>query len=374
MKLNSLLLSLPLLFSGSSSLTAGDLPLHLLQLPDGMQVSVVAEVPNARQMALAQDGTLFVGTRRDGRVFVLQDKDQNGHYEQRTALAQGLNLPSGVAIRGNDLYVAEVNRIWRYPNLIPYQGQSVEPELYFDQLPDKSAHGWKYLSVGPDQALYFGIGAPCNICRSNDQRFASLVRLGTDKQLSIFAQGVRNSVGLAWHPNSNQLWFTDNGRDWLGDNLPSCELNVVTRPGQHFGYPFVHADNLPDPEFGAQAQGPYQTPAYLLGAHKAPLGLTFYTPATQATARLPGLNQNSLLIAEHGSWNRSQKTGYQVVRVDVNGSEAVSYQPFITGWLQGETAWGRPNDLVVDPRGHLLISDDQAGVIYRIKPLPDQPK
>ncbi len=368
MKLNSLLFMLPFLFSGSSSLTAGTLPLHLLQLPEGMQVSVAAEVPNARQMALAADGTLFVGTRRDGRVFVLQDLNQDGVFEQRTELARGLNLPSGIAISGNDLYVAEVQRIWRYPNLLPYHGQTVTAELYFDQLPDKSAHGWKYLTVGPDQALYFGIGAPCNICLSDDPRFASLVRLGQDKTLSIVAHGVRNSVGLAWHPETKQLWFTDNGRDWLGDDLPSCELNVVTQPGQHFGFPYVHADNLPDPEFGAKASGSYQTPAYLLGPHKAPLGLSFYTPAADARTPLPGLNSNSLLIAEHGSWNRSQKIGYQVVQVQTEGSKIQNHRVLISGWLQGETAWGRPNDIEVEPNGHLLISDDMAGVIYRITP------
>lgn len=350
--LNSLLLALPLSLS-----TPPQLP--LLQTPEGLTVEVVAEVPNARQMALAEDGTLFVGSRGAGHVYAVQDRDQDGIYEHKQQLAVGLNLPTGLALRGNDLYVAEVHRILRFPNILPLPARKPQPEVYFDQLPTERHHGWKYLKVGPDNALYFNIGAPCNICLKPDP-FATLVRLGQDKQLKVIARGIRNSVGFTWHAN-NRLWFTDNGRDHMGDDLPSDELNVLTKEGQHFGYPFEHADQVNDPVYGSQGMDDYQTPAYNLGAHVAPLGLTFYQGE-----HLPETDVNTVFIAEHGSWNRSSKVGYRVVKLQVDGDKVIDHQIFVQGWLQGEQHWGRPADVLVDHQGRLLISDDYAGLIYRI--------
>ncbi|MCP4597989.1 MAG: sorbosone dehydrogenase family protein [Neptuniibacter sp.] len=348
---------------------ANGLELEQLQLPDGLKIEVVATAPNVRQLALAQDGTLFAGSRRAGNVYAFIDKDKDGKYEETIEIASGLNLPSGVAVEGNDLYVAEVQRILRYKNILPLkqnigsqnsQKNLPEPEIYFDELPDKRHHGWKYLKFGPDGALYFNIGAPCNICLP-EEPFATLVRLDQQKNLSIIASGVRNSVGFTWHPTTEKIWFTDNGRDFLGDNQPSDELNRLEEYGQHFGYPFIHASGVKDPTFGGQAFGNYQLPAYDLGAHVAPLGLTFYTDNN-----LPGADENTLFIAEHGSWNRSSKVGYRVVKLQIRDGKVIDHQPFIEGWLQGEDHWGRPNDVIVAEDGSLLVSDDYADVIYRI--------
>ena len=339
-----------------------------LTLPEGLKIEVVAQADNARQLALSADGkVLFAGSRKVGRVYLLEDKDNNGSFESSTVLAEHLNMPSGVALRGSDLYVAEVHRILRFKNILPLNKTLPKAEVYFDQLPNKRHHGWKYLKVGPDGALYFNIGAPCNVCLS-DSPFASIVRLDTQQKLSMIAQGVRNSVGLAWNPLTKNLWFTENGRDYLGDDQPSDELNTLSKPNQHFGYPYIHANNVEDPRFFAQREATdYQPPEYLLGAHVAPLGMTFYTPPKHTPA-LEGLNEHSLIIAEHGSWNRSNKVGYRLVKLQIEEGKVLDHQPFITGWLEGERHWGRPNDVIVDPNGHLLISDDYAGVIYRVSP------
>lgn len=342
------------------SLSAPAIDLGQLTLPDDHQITIAARATNVRQMALGSDGTLFAGSRKEGKVYAFQDRDNDGRYEQRTLIASGLTMPSGVAIKDNDLYVAAVDKIWRYRNITPLKSPLPQAELLFDQLPDNRHHGWKYLKFGPDQLLYFNIGAPCNICLS-PAPFATIARLNPNSTLELIAQGVRNSVGFDWHPETRHLWFTDNGRDHLGDDQPSDELNRLTAPGQHFGYPFIHAADIPDPDFSVSSMDKYQPPAYNLGAHVAPLGMTFYTGNT-----LPRADQNTLFIAEHGSWNRSKKVGYRVVKLRIAQGKVVSHQPFISGWLQGEEHWGRPNDLIVDRDGSLLISDDYAGVIYRV--------
>ncbi len=359
----TLLLSMPVTH-------AAKLPLERLKLPDGLQISVVARVNNARQMALAErPGILFVGSRRAGTMTALQDNDGDGIYEQQFRIARGLNLPSGITLRGNDLYVAAVDRILRYPGVAQRLDNPPKPQLITDQLPDETHHGWKYLKFGPDGWLYLNVGAPCNICLSEDPRFASLLKLNVETgEQQIVAHGVRNSVGFTFHPVDNSLWFTDNGRDHLGDNRPDDELNRLTRPGLHFGYPFLHGNDVWDPLYGKQGDrtpGAYQLPVAQLGAHHAPLGLTFYTGHS-----LPGLTRNSLFIAEHGSWNRSSKVGYRVTRIETEEGRVVSQQPFISGWLQGQRHWGRPVDVVVDHDGSLLISDDYAGAIYRVKTTP----
>ncbi|BBB24648.1 PQQ-dependent sugar dehydrogenase [Amphritea japonica] len=350
-----------LLYSLSHASLA-DLPLERLRLPAGYTLSVVAEVDNARQIALGEPGTLFVGSRRAGKVYRLRDSDGDGIYEQQEILLKRLNMPSGIAYRDGDLYIAAVNQILRITDAGTQPQRPVATELITDYLPDIKHHGWKYLKFGPDGELYFNLGAPCNICLSDDPRFASILKLNlqTTRQ-TIVAHGVRNSVGFAWHPSSHELWFTDNGRDHLGDDQPDDELNRLSEPGQHFGYPYVHAGDIPDPALHqGQSFSDYQSPVLKLGAHVAPLGLSFYTGN-----QFPDANQNSLFIAEHGSWNRSSKVGYRVVQVDTSATP-ITQRVFIEGWLQGESAWGRPVDIVTDRDGSLLISDDKAGVIYRV--------
>lgn len=339
-----------------------EVDLSLLELPDGHKIEVVAQAQNVRQLAQSYDGTLFAGSRRAGNVYALVDKNRDGNYESTILISSGLNMPSGVAVKGNDLYVAEVERILVFKNILPLDENNLPPAtVYFDRLPNKRHHGWKYLKFGPDGLLYFNIGAPCNICLP-EHPFATLVRLTETKRLEVIASGVRNSVGFTWNPNSKKMWFTDNGRDHLGDDLPSDELNRIDTLKQHFGYPYMHANNVNDPIYGKQGNNiTVSPPAYELGAHVAPLGLTFYTGNT-----MPESNTNTLYVAEHGSWNRSEKSGYRIVKLQIENGEVVSHQPFIQGWMRNEEYWGRPNDIIVDQDGSLLISDDYAGVVYRI--------
>lgn len=339
------------------------LPLAQLTLPPEYRIDLAARVTDARQMALADNGVLFVGSRRAGRVVALTDRDGDGYYEQQHLIADGLTLPSGVAVRGADLYVAALNRVLHYPGVADHPDKPPQALTITDRLPDSTHHGWKYLKFGPDGWLYLNVGAPCNICRRSDPRFATLLRIDpATGQQEVYASGVRNSVGFAWHPQDGSLWFTDNGRDHLGDDQPDDELNRTDRAGLHFGYPFEHGHGIADPLYGEQGQGPFQRPVLGLGAHVAPLGLTFYSGS-----QFPGATPDTLFIAEHGSWNRSLKVGYRVVKVETAAGRVVSHTPFISGWLQGQRHWGRPVDVMVDRDGSLLISDDFAGAIYRVR-------
>jgi glucose/arabinose dehydrogenase len=337
-------------------------PLQQLLLPPGFQIELITQsVPNARQMALSDAGVLYVGTRRAGNVYAVTDWRDPAKLRVRN-IATGLKMPSGVAWHAGSLYVAALDRVLVYPAIDERLDLLPEPEILTDTLPDKRHHGWKYLSVGPDGALYLPIGAPCNICESADARFASIQRLDINTgSTSIYASGVRNSVGLAWHPDSGELWFSDNGRDMLGDDVPADEINRVKTPGGHYGYPFIHAGTLADPKFGkGRSAADYVPPELLVQAHAAVVGLDFYTGA-----RFPSSYHNALFIAEHGSWNRSTKVGYQV-SVVLETTDGLRLLPFVSGWLQGQDSWGRPNDVLVTPAGDLLISDDQLGAIYRV--------
>lgn len=339
------------------------LPLEQLQLPPGYQIQVAAEVPNARQMAFSPEGILYVGTRRDGRIFALQDLDGDQRYETRHTLMSDRRMPNGIAWSNGDLYVAELTQLVRLPNVDTHLSTPPAPEPVLTGLPDITHHGWKYLKQGPDGAFYFTLGAPCNVCLESDPRFASIMRFDPNtEEAKPWAQGVRNSVGFAWHPKDQSLWFTDNGRDHLGDDQPDDELNRAERGGLHFGFPFRHARDVIDPEFGAGTETlKTQTPVALLGAHVAALGISFYT-----ANQFPDTPETTLFLAQHGSWNRSSKVGYRVMRIETEGDQVSSVEPFVTGWLQGQKAWGRPVDVLVEPDGDLLISDDQAGVIYRV--------
>lgn len=336
-----------------------------LSVPPGFSIEKLNfDVPNARQMALSPAGTLFVGTRREGKVYAIPRALSDADAPVITLFAD-LTMPSGVAVHQGDLYIAAVSQILKVENIEQKLQANPAHSVLVNNLPTETHHGWKYIKFGPDGALYVPVGAPCNICLSEDERFASLLRMDpTTGESQIWARGIRNTVGFAWHPKDSALWFTDNGRDMLGDDIPPEELNVISKPGEHFGYPFMHSTDIKDPEFGdhAQAKGLTMTPPKLnIQAHSAALGMTFYN-----AQQFPKSYQNTLFIAEHGSWNRSSKVGYDVSMVTADDLGQLQRQPFITGWLIDESAWGRPNDVIVAPDGSLLVSDDQQGVIYRV--------
>jgi glucose/arabinose dehydrogenase len=346
-----------------------DVQLDKLKLPEGFSIDVwAAEVPNARSMAVSESGIVFVGNRQEKNVYALVDENGDGKADSKYVLANDLRMPNGVAIKDGDLYVAEVSRILRFKDI---ENNLAKPsyEVVYDGYPDEAHHGWKFIAFGPDGMLYIPVGAPCNICVSEDPIFASITRLDVSKpgaKPEIFANGVRNSVGMTWHPETKELWFTDNGRDMLGDDTPDCELNKATALGQHFGYPYWHAGTIKDPEVGSEGKEAsfYTAPEAKLGAHTAPLGLRFYTGD-----QFPATYKNQLFIAKHGSWNRSQKSGYEVILARLDAAGKVSAQEvMVSGWLDQATqeAWGRPVDVQQLADGSLLISDDVANCIYRL--------
>ena len=346
-----------------------DVQLDKLQLPEGFTIDVwAAEVPNARSMALSETGMVFVGNRQENNVYALVDENGDGKADSKYILATDLRMPNGVAIKDGDLYVAEVSRILRFKDI---ENNLTNPtyEVVYDGYPDEAHHGWKFIAFGPDGLLYVPVGAPCNICVSEDPIFASITRLDVSKpgaKPEVYAHGIRNSVGMTWHPETKDLWFTDNGRDMLGDDTPDCELNKATTLGQHFGYPYWHAGTIKDPEVGSEGKEAafYTGPEAKLGAHTAPLGLRFYTGD-----QFPASYKNQLFIAKHGSWNRSKKSGYEVVLARLDAAGKVSSQEvMVSGWLDQATqeAWGRPVDVQQLADGSLLISDDVANCIYRL--------
>jgi glucose/arabinose dehydrogenase len=346
---------------GSPPAQGDDLPLDKIKLPQGFAIELVARVPNAREMALASGGTLFVGSMEAGKVHAVTLKPTGPAIV--TTIAAGLNRPVGVAFRDGAIYVSAINRILRFDNIESRLDKPPPPVVVSDKFPGDAHHGWKFIAFGPDGKLYVPVGAPCNICEPDPDRYAIITRMNPDGSgFEVYARGLRNSVGFDWDPRTRELWFTSNGRDWLGDDLPPDTLNHAPRQGLNFGYPYCHSGTIADPEFGKKHScNEFAAPAQNLGAHVAPLGMRFYTGA-----QFPPAYRNQIFIAEHGSWNRSKKIGYRVTLVRVENNRAVGYEPFATGWLQGETAWGRPADVLVMPDGSLLVSDDLAGAIYRI--------
>jgi len=344
--------------------SSGELPLHTIKLPPGFTISVYADnVPNARSMALGPQGTLFVGTRTEGKVYAIIDRNQDHTADEVIALARGLNMPNGVAFRDGALYVAEVHRILRFDDIESRLDNPPQPVVVNDSLPRDRHHGWKFIRFGPDGLLYVPVGAPCNVCKSADERYASLLRMKPDgTSLEIFASGIRNTVGFDWQPETQELWFTENGRDWLGDDQPPEELNHAPRAGLHFGFPYCHGGNIPDPDFGKEHKcEEFIPPAIRLGPHVAALGMRFYTGTM-----FPDEYRQQIFMAEHGSWNRRTPIGYRVTLVRLENNRAVDYTVFAEGWLQRGRTWGRPVDVQIMPDGALLVSDDQADVIYRI--------
>jgi len=284
--------------------------------------------------------------------------------DEVAVVADGLNSPNGVAFRGGALYVAEISRVLRFDHIEADPGHPPAPVVVNSSFPTDAHHGWKYIAFGPDGRLYVPVGAPCNICEQEDPRYASIMRMAADGSgLEIFARGIRNTVGFDWHPATQVLWFTDNGRDWMGDDLPPDELNRAPEKGMHFGFPYCHGGNIADPDYGkARACSEFQPPAIQLGPHVAALGMKFYTGRM-----FPDEYRNQIFIAEHGSWNRTVPIGYRISLVRLEKNRVVDYTVFAQGWLQEDRAWGRPVDVLIMPDGALLVSDDRAGAIYRIR-------
>lgn len=331
-----------------------------LRLPEGFSISVYTDdVPNARTLALGAEGTVFVSTRRDGRVYAVVDA---GDGAQVVTLLEGLRTPNGIAFFEGDLYIAETRRLLRLSDIENRLADPPAPEVLDDSFPTERHHGWRYIEFGPDGKLYMSVGAPCNVCDRDG--FGIIQRMNPDgSEKETVAFGVRNSVGLEFHPDSHDLWFTDNGRDMLGDNTPPGELNRLAADGSHFGFPFCHGGDVADPEFGAARPcADFVAPEQELGPHVAPLGLEIYDGEM-----FPPEYRGQVFIAEHGSWNRSEKIGYRITLVRLREGRGASYEVFADGWLDGDDVSGRPVDLLVLADGSMLVSDDQSGVLYRIR-------
>ena len=344
-----------------------------LNLPDGFQISIFADkLESPRQITETKEGYVIVGSKKGDKIFALFDGDHDGYAETKLIIATGLKNPTGVTYHKGDLYFAEVEDVWIIKNIDDWilSGKTELPpvESYLSGLPSETWHGFRHLRFGPDENLYIPIGVPCNVCiepQTSDKRFAAIHRY-ENGELVMIADGVRNSVGIDWHPITKKLYFSDNGRDWLGDDSPSCELNIVDEEGSFFGFPYKHAKNIIDPEYGELIPSfgrKFIDPIAELGPHVAPLGIEFYD-----SYKFPDKYHNNLFIALHGSWNKyNGKSGYKVIMInlDKNG-DYISQEDFITGWLENENAWGRPVQPFVLRDGSMLISDDKYNVIYRV--------
>lgn len=335
-----------------------------ISLPEGFEIREYADVPNARSMVMSESGVLFVGNRSGNKVYAVVDQDGDFAADTVYTIADSLRMPNGVALHNGDLYVAEVSRILRFDDIEQDLATPPEPVVVVDDYPTDRHHGWKYIAFGPDGKLYVPVGAPCNVCKRDEEIYASITRMNPDGSgREVVAHGVRNTVGFTWHPETGKMYFTDNGRDMMGDDIPPCELNRLDEPGQHFGFPYLHGSDVEDPEFFSQAGDlQFTLPVQNLGPHVAPLGIKFYDGN-----QFPAEYRNRAFIAEHGSWNRTEKIGYRVTMVTFDGDRAVGYQPFAEGWLlPDQNVTGRPVDVALMADGSMLVSDDHAGKIYRI--------
>ena len=340
--------------------------IEILKLDPGFKISIFAsDLDQPRQMIESKNGTIFIG-ERSGQIIALVDSDGNGQADSKRVIADDLTYSTGVSIFGGDLYFSEISKIWKIQDIENWlqKNSSGFPEkiLVTQDLPEDKWHGWKWLQHNVEGDIYTNVGAPCNICLSENPQYASIIRL-SDENWEYVARGVRNSVGFDFHPETSKLYFGDNGRDWLGDDSPACELNRVDEDGLFYGFPYQHALNVKDPEYGDLESGyDYVDPILELGAHVAPTGLAFYDGEM-----FPKKYKNNIFITLHGSWNRSKKVGYKVIRVVLDGEgDVVDTKDFISGWLDGETVLGRPAAPLIISDGSLLISDDKANVIYRI--------
>ncbi len=342
---------------------ADKLPVAQLKVPKNFNIEVYASgMANARSLRIGDKGTVFVSTRLLDKIYAIVDKD--GKREVKTLLA-GLYRPNGIALHNGTLYIAELNKISKIDNIEANIENAPKPTLIYDDLPSDEPHGWKFLTVGPDNKLYFNIGAPCNICMPSPAH-AQIRRINLDGSgAEVVARGIRQIVGMDWHPALKQLYFTENQRDWLSEDLPQEKLNRVTRPGQdNFGFPYCHQGNLPDQQFGwgHDCTVEFTQPIALLGPHTAPLRMRFYTGNM-----FPREYRNAIFIARHGSWNKTNKIGGDIVVAKLNSNGTVkSVEPFIAGFLVNNNYIGRPVDIELMKDGSILISDDWNGAVYRV--------
>ncbi len=347
--------------------------LEELTVPEGFEISIFAsDLDTPRQLTETEDGAIIVGSKKGTKVIAIVDKDKDGVFESQKVVAENLQNPAGVSFFKGDLYFAEMDTIWIIKEIDKWLNSNSQDlpnrDIYMNDLPSETWHGLKYIDFGPDDSLYIPVGVPCNIClepQTKDPRFAAIHKYENGELITV-ADGVRNSVGFDWHPVTKKLYFSDNGRDWLGDDSPSCELNVIEKTGSFYGYPYKHAKDVIDPEFGSMIPSldrEFVDPIAELGPHVAPLGISFYDKT-----KFPEKYHNSVFIALHGSWNRTKKSGYKVILVKLDDNGNYLYQEdFITGWLSNETAWGRPAAPFVMSDGSLLVSDDKHNVIYKVQ-------
>lgn len=333
--------------------------LNKILLPKGYKIEIyAAQVPGAREMDFAEDGTLFAGSSTEGKVYAIRPD------RTVTIIDEGLEMPAGLDYYHGDLYVSAVSRILKYENILQTVDMSPEPVVVNGNFPEDTLHGGRFIRIGPDGKLYIAVGMPCNACLPDKTWNGRILRMSLDgKLIEYYAEGIRNSVGFDWNPASDVFWFTDIGRDDMGDEFPPDELNKALVAGQHFGFPYFNG-SMPDPGFTAQRPRNmfFTTPSKALPAHAAPFGMRFYTGEM-----FDEKYRGGIFIAEHGSGNLSKKAGCRIsfIPVDEEG-RAVGYEIFASGWLQGKTAWGRPADVEVGPDGSLFVADDLAGCIYRI--------
>lgn len=342
--------------------TAEDkLPLDKLKLSKGFRIEVYASgAANARMLRQGDKGTVFVSTRLLDKVYAIVDK---GGKRQVQIVAQGLHRPNGLAFHNGTLYIAELSQISKIEKIEDNLDNPPKPTVIYNDLPKDEPHGWKFLTLGPDNKLYFQIGAPCNICMPSDAH-AQIRRMNLDGSgAEVIARGIRQIVGMDFRPGTNELYFTENARDWLSEDVPEDKLNRWSEVGQHFGYPFCHQGNIADNEFGwGRSCDEFTKPVTLLGPHSAALGMRFYTGTM-----FPAEYKNAIFIARHGSWNRTKKIGGDIVVVKLKEDGSFkSMEPFLTGFIQDNNYVGRPADVLVIKDGSLLVSDDYNGAVYRI--------
>jgi glucose/arabinose dehydrogenase len=340
---------------------ADKLPVDKLKAPKGFKVEVYASgMANARSLALGDKGTVFVGSRLVDKVYAIVDKD--GKREVKV-IASGLYRPNGVAFKNGTLYIMELSQLSKIDKIEDNLDNPPKPTVLLKDLPKDEAHGWKYLAIGPDNKAYFEVGQNCNNCIPREG-FGTMRRVNLDGTgMETIAMGIRNTVGFDWHPVSKEMYFTDNGRDWMSEDLPNDELNRMTKVGQHFGSPYCYQGNVPDQEFGwGRKCDEFTPPIALMGPHVAALGMKFYTGNS-----FPGKYKNNILVARHGSWNKSNKFGGDVVLVNIKkDGTAGAIEPFVTGFLENNTYVARPVDVLVMKDGSVLISDDWNGAVWRV--------
>jgi glucose/arabinose dehydrogenase len=342
--------------------TAADkIPVDQLHAPKGFNIELYASgMPNARSLALSDKGTVFVGSRLQDKVYAITNKDGK---HQVHVLVSGLYRPNGVAFKNGTLYIAELSQISKIDNVDDKIDASPKPVVIYSDLPKDEAHGWKFLAIGPDNKLYFEVGQPGNNVLHDDAH-GQLRRMNLDGSgAEKIAFGIRNTVGFDWNPKTKELYFTDNGRDWLSEDLPNDELNRITKVGQDFGEPYCHQGNIPDIEFGwGHSCSEFVPPVAFMGPHAAALGMRFYTGTM-----FPAEYRDQIFVARHGSWNKSVKFGGDIALVKLNKDGSVkSVEPFLTGFLKDNNYIGRPVDVMNMPDGSMLISDDWNGAVYRL--------